>query len=364
MTARHILIPFHDFNAGGTENIALRLAAGWQAAGRRVTILAGAADGPMRARVPAGVAVVMLDPPRPRSPTSRLTLGKPMAAVAAGLTPDVIFIPGNFHFILARAFRAAMPGVPIAAKISNPLVPAPGGLLGPAARMAVRALVGPIDLLVSMAPALAAQEKNILPHKQVVVIPEPNRADDTPPPRRAPDTPALILGIGRLEPQKHWSRLIRAFAPLARESDVRLTILGEGRDRPALEGLIGRLKLTERIALPGFADDVPGWLARATCLALPSRYEGFPAVVAEALAADVPVVAADCTPALADLLPDTRHGIVVPEQGLAAFTRALRAGLALPATSNGARRTTALAHSATIPAAARAYLTAFDALGA
>ena len=60
MTAAHILITIHDFSAGGTENIAFRLAREWLAAGRKVSILAGAADGPMQARVPEGAEVHIL----------------------------------------------------------------------------------------------------------------------------------------------------------------------------------------------------------------------------------------------------------------------------------------------------------------
>ena len=81
VTLKSIAILLHDFNAGGTEATALRLAAEWIAAGHRVTIIAGAADGPMRERVPAGADVHLLSPPVPRSALSRLRLGVQRYAV-------------------------------------------------------------------------------------------------------------------------------------------------------------------------------------------------------------------------------------------------------------------------------------------
>ncbi|KAB2855532.1 MAG: glycosyltransferase, partial [Sphingopyxis terrae] len=50
--AQHIVIIFHDFSFGGTEVIALRLAREWVAQGRRVTLLCGTFDGPLRSAVP------------------------------------------------------------------------------------------------------------------------------------------------------------------------------------------------------------------------------------------------------------------------------------------------------------------------
>ena len=81
VTTKAIAILLHDFNAGGTEATAFRLAAAWIAQGHRVTIVAGAERGAMRDRVPAGADVRILSPEVPRSATSRLRLGAPMAAV-------------------------------------------------------------------------------------------------------------------------------------------------------------------------------------------------------------------------------------------------------------------------------------------
>ncbi|HZV09239.1 MAG TPA: glycosyltransferase, partial [Novosphingobium sp.] len=126
--ADHILICFHDFSRGGTERIAIGLARHWAEQGRRVTILCGTTEGGLRATVDARVQVVELDPPVRRSLTSRLKLGKAMAAEIARLKPDIIFLPGNFHLPLAPAF-ARIPGRveegwgAIMAKISNPSVP-------------------------------------------------------------------------------------------------------------------------------------------------------------------------------------------------------------------------------------------------
>ena len=67
-----IVIAMHDFARGGTERIAIGLAAAWVDAGRAVTILAGSEQGGLRDTVDARVKVVILNPPVPRSALSRL----------------------------------------------------------------------------------------------------------------------------------------------------------------------------------------------------------------------------------------------------------------------------------------------------
>ena len=69
-----------------------------------------------------------------------------------------------------------------------------------------------------------------------------------------------------------------------------------------LEGHIARLGLGDRIAMPGYVDDVAAALHAADLFVLPSDYEGLPAVVLEAMAANCPVLTTDCFPAARSLM--------------------------------------------------------------
>ena len=102
-----ILICLHDFHRGGTERVALMLADEWRKLGADVTILCGDQGGGLREQVPPGIKVIALDPPVPRSATSRVVMGQAVSSLR--LKPDVIFLPGNFHFFLAPYLRKAMP---------------------------------------------------------------------------------------------------------------------------------------------------------------------------------------------------------------------------------------------------------------
>ncbi len=105
----------------------------------------------------------------------------------------------------------------------------------------------------------------------------------------------LVMGIGRLEPEKGFDRLIRAFAQADYQSSGwRLRILGEGSCRGALQELIVQLGLQDRVELPGWVRPVWDELAAATMFVLPSRYEGFPSALLEAMVVGVPSIAVDC----------------------------------------------------------------------
>jgi glycosyltransferase involved in cell wall biosynthesis len=107
------------------------------------------------------------------------------------------------------------------------------------------------------------------------------------PPRRK-----AIVFIGRLHVQKDLHELI-AVAPelLAKLPNHDLVIVGEGPQRSALERLSGELGIGDRVHFVGWRADVPEILAAAEMLILPSRWEGMPNVVLEAMAAGKPVVA-------------------------------------------------------------------------
>jgi glycosyltransferase involved in cell wall biosynthesis len=356
--AQHIVICFHDFARGGTERVALILARHWLDSGRSVTVLCGSTAGGVRDTADPRINVVEIDPPIPRSLTSRLRLGRAMAARLAELRPDVIFLPGNFHFILARALKRAAPGVPVIGKVSNPLLPR---LPWPVSRIALSilsALVRPIDALVYMAPQLLGPDAVGM---RKVVIAEPNLpASHTALPRIAPSGPPLVLAIGRMEPQKNLALALRAFAELRRTRPARMLILGEGAQRPKLESLTARLGLTGDVAMPGYSDEVEQHLSHAAALLLTSRYEGYPAVVVEALAADVPVVTTACSPALNSLIASPVHGRIVAKATPPTLAQALAEVIDQTFTSGGQRPASVAHHDSA--ASANAYLALFDEL--
>jgi glycosyltransferase involved in cell wall biosynthesis len=105
----------------------------------------------------------------------------------------------------------------------------------------------------------------------------------------APDGTPVVLAVGRLARQKGFDVLLEAAALMAAEAAV--AIAGEGPERGTLEEGIRRLGLAGRVTLLGFRADVRALLAAADAVCMPSRWEGSPLALHEALAAGRPVVA-------------------------------------------------------------------------
>ncbi|QLH38896.1 MAG: glycosyltransferase [Defluviicoccus sp.] len=86
--------------------------------------------------------------------------------------------------------------------------------------------------------------------------------------------PPVIVAAGRLAPQKDYPMLLRAVARLAAGRQVRLLILGEGSERPALEHLAESLGINEQVRMPGAVDNPFKFVGRAAVFALSSAWEG------------------------------------------------------------------------------------------
>jgi glycosyltransferase involved in cell wall biosynthesis len=136
-----------------------------------------------------------------------------------------------------------------------------------------------------------------------------------------------VLGVGRLEPQKRWERLIAALPRLA-DARVRLTILGEGGLRGALEAQIAALGLQDRVFLPGHAADPLPLVQAAAVLALTSDFEGVPGVLREALALGTPVVATDSSVSVREIVHSPALGTVVARDDAEGLAAALNQWLA------------------------------------
>jgi glycosyltransferase involved in cell wall biosynthesis len=149
-------------------------------------------------------------------------------------------------------------------------------------------------------------------------------------PAGPPDrTPGLVLFLGRLHPDKGPDLLVEAVAAIAETlPELQVVIAGPAR-QPVERRLAGQViamvnaaGLADRVRLVGPVDDPASLLRRAAVLALPSRTEGSPNAVLEAMAHGTPVVAT-AVGGVPDLLDGGRLGRLVAPGDAAAFGRAL-----------------------------------------
>jgi glycosyltransferase involved in cell wall biosynthesis len=112
--------------------------------------------------------------------------------------------------------------------------------------------------------------------------------------------------------------------------ELQLLLVGHGEQREALEARAARRGVAGRVRLLGFRSDVAEILASVELLLLPSRWEGMPYVVLEAMACGVPVVATPVDGAV-DLIEDGRTGWLAREVSASALGETLGEALALTA---------------------------------
>ena len=125
----------------------------------------------------------------------------------------------------------------------------------------------------------------------------------------------VVGAVGRLDIQKAHERVIEAAKKVTDAGqDAYYVILGEGVERPRLESLVQDLGLVDRVLLPGYKSDIRPYLAMMDVFVMPSRREGTPMALLEAMAMTKPVLAT-AVGGVPDVLRNRIDGIVLPQNG-------------------------------------------------
>jgi glycosyltransferase involved in cell wall biosynthesis len=317
---------------GGAERVFGLLAEGLAARGIETEMVLVRAEGPRLAAVRAAVPVVDLGV----DSSSRSVL--PLARYLRRRRPDLLVAAlghANVVAVWARWLGRVETAVVVTHHIS---VPTDRSSSGARLWSALRSLFYPrADAIVAVSRDMADDLARSIgvPRDRIDVILNPVITPDLQSrgeaavshPWLAPGEPPVVMGVGRLERQKDFSTLVRAIALVRQQRPVRLLILGEGRERPALEALVRELGLEDDVALPGFVENPYAFLSRAAVFALSSIFEGLPTVLVEALALGTPVVSTDCQTGPREILEDGRLGRLVPIEQPEALAAAIGATL-------------------------------------
>jgi len=136
--------------------------------------------------------------------------------------------------------------------------------------------------------------------------------------------PHVVMGMGRLEVEKGFDLLVRAFARVADDfPEWELVILGQGSELGKLESLVAKLGVSERVRLPGVVANPFVTLKRADLFVLPSRSEGFGNALVEAMACGLPVIATRCWSRPPGIVRHDVDGLLVPPEDVDALGAAM-----------------------------------------
>jgi glycosyltransferase involved in cell wall biosynthesis len=203
----------------------------------------------------------------------------------------------------------------------------------PLFRWVHRHVDGAVCIAPSMVDAVAA---NGLPRDRIHVVrngidtAEVVRAAQDPAPL-LPDGRPVVVCTGRLAHQKGHDLLLRAHARLVRSLPHTVLLLNDGPDRAPLEALAAELGVQDSVVFVGAVPGPLPYVGRADLFCLPSRHEGLPLALLEAISLGAPVIAADSSPGVRQALDDGRIGELVPVEDVDALAAALERHLTDPA---------------------------------
>ena len=316
-----VLVVINSLTNGGAERVISTLTREW-ARRHQVVIALFDASGPAYDH---GGAIADLDTPSLPSPVKKvhnvLLRSIRLARVLRRERPDrvVSFMESaNLPTIVAATMTGLLDRLSVSVRCNPATIPWLNRILIPIVYRLAQRVVAP-----SNGVRNALQKMGLSPRKLSVIHNPLARRPDATKSTRGESPLRYILGVGRLEREKGFDRLLKAFSKVDR-TDVHLVILGGGTERSTLRAISHELGIASHVHLPGIASDVDAWYRRADCLVLTSHFEGSPNVVVEAMANGCPVVSFDCPYGPAEILEGGRSGILVPQDDITGLSDAIQ----------------------------------------
>ena len=141
----------------------------------------------------------------------------------------------------------------------------------------------------------------------------------------------IWLAVGRLEEQKDYPTMFKAFAQISQLfPETLLLICGQGSLRNSLENLVKQLSLQDKVQFLGVHSNISEIMNVADGYVMSSAWEGMPGVLLEAGATGLPIVATDVS-GNQEVVVDGKTGFLVPPQNFAALAKAMEMMMKLPA---------------------------------
>jgi glycosyltransferase involved in cell wall biosynthesis len=173
-----------------------------------------------------------------------------------------------------------------------------------------------LDAHVAVGERVARMVEEVAGLRHGSVLAVPNGVPNAPLEALPALVPGPVIGsLGRLADQKGYDLLVRCLPQLP---DATLVLVGDGPEREALTALAASLGVVDRLLITGWSGEARRYLPTFDVFALPSRWEGMPLGILEAMHAGLPVVAGDVG-SVAEAVLDGGTGFVVPAEDHAAL---------------------------------------------
>ena len=287
-TGKQVLFVLPDFEGGGAQRVLVTIANALDRSRFKPSILVLDDHGPWRNMVASDIAVISLGKTRLRQGLRALRNGMRRTAPDA-IVSTIGYL--NLGVLLMRPRASRL----IVRELNMPSYGPTGALSRLVQWFAYATLYRRADCILAPADSIGRDltDRYRVPRQLIRVIPNPvdvaSLREAAFPPHRRPGVGSRFVAVGRLSRQKGYDRLIEMLASYP--GDLHVTVLGEGAERDALKSKAKALGVAERITFVGFDTNPATWVAGADALVLPSRWEGLPNVVLEALACGTPVIA-------------------------------------------------------------------------